>query len=130
MGKNQHSKDQLHIRPTEWAQDGAGFKASSKTPYSYLALDCCFLSLQPFEVPVGTRDGQVFEVKFIIPYIKKFGRNPCTGGKLEVSELVPLNFHKNNEGKIHCPVLNKVFTNHSHVVMNAISGHVCSMEAV
>eukprot|EP00438_Fugacium_kawagutii_P006656 Skav225695 [mRNA] locus=scaffold1817:108779:113607:+ [translate_table: standard] len=29
MGKNQHSKDQLHLRPTEWAQDGRGFQASA-----------------------------------------------------------------------------------------------------
>jgi len=130
MGKNQHSKDMLHIRPTEWAQDGAGFKKDKMTPFSKLPLDCCFLSLQPFEVPVGTRDGQVFEVKFIIPYIKRFGRNPVTGGKLEVNELVPLHFHRNNEGKIHCPVLSKAFTNFSHVVMNYVSGHIYSMEAV
>lgn len=129
MGKNQHSKDLMHIRPTEWAQDGAGFKVK-KTPFSKLPLDCCFLSLQPFEKPVGTRDGQVFDVQFIIPYIKKFGRNPVTGGKLEVRDLVPLHFHKNVEGKIHCPVLFKAFTNHSHVVINAATGHVYSAEAM
>jgi len=128
MGKNQHSKDRLHVRPTEWATDGAGFKAK-KTPFSKLPLDCCFLSLQPFDKPVGTRDGQVFEVAFIIAYIKKYGRNPVNGGQLQVSDLVPLHFHKNNEGKIHCPVLFKVFTNHSHVVLNAVSGHVTSFEA-
>lgn len=129
MGKNQHSKDQLHIRPTEWAEDGSGFKAK-KSPFSKLPLDCCFLSLQPFDKPVGTREGHVFDVLFIIPYIKRFGRNPVSGGKLEVSDLVPLHFHKNNEGKIHCPVTFKAFTNHSHVVISAVSGHVYSAEAV
>lgn len=131
MGKNQHSKDQLHIRPTEWAQDGAGFKDRKKaTPFSKLPLECCFLSLQPFDKPVGTREGQVFEVQFIIGYIKRYGRNPVSGGKLEVSDLVPLHFHKNNEGHYHCPVTYKVFTNHSHVVMSAVSGHIYSYEAV
>lgn len=130
MGKNQHSKDQLHVRPTEWAQDGGGAKRARKTPFTKLPLDCCFLSLQPFETPVGTRDGQVFEAKFIIPYIKKFGRNPVGGGNLEISDLVPLHFHRNGEGKIHCPVSFKVFTNHSHVVMNAASGHIYDAEVV
>lgn len=95
-----------------------------------MPLHCCFLSLQPFENPVGTRDGAIFEVKHIIAYIKRFGTNPVTGGKLEVSELVPMNFHRNNEGKFQCPVTFKVFTNHSHVVANMASGHVYSFEAV
>lgn len=130
MGKNQHSKDLLHQRPTEWAQDGRGFKAQKWTPFSQLALDCCFLSLQPFETPVGTADGQVFEVKNILKYIKKYKVNPVTGGRLEAKELVPLNFHRNGEDKIHCPVTMKVFTNHSHVVLNIKSGHIFSYEAV
>mmetsp|Transcript_63118 Transcript_63118/g.126508 ORF Transcript_63118/g.126508 Transcript_63118/m.126508 type:complete len:543 (+) Transcript_63118:31-1659(+) len=130
MGKNQHSKDLLHLRPTEWAQDGRGFKDRGRSPFAKLPLHCCFLSLQPFENPVGTRDGAIFEVKHIIAYIKRFGTNPVTGGKLEVSELVPMNFHRNNEGKFQCPVTFKVFTNHSHVVANMASGHVYSFEAV
>mmetsp|Transcript_105402 Transcript_105402/g.308128 ORF Transcript_105402/g.308128 Transcript_105402/m.308128 type:complete len:544 (-) Transcript_105402:60-1691(-) len=130
MGKNQHSKDLLHQRPTEWAQDGRGFKDKRRSPYARLPLNCCFLSLQPFENPVCTRDGAVFEVAHIIAYIKRFGVNPVTGGRLEVGELVPLQFHRNNEGKMHCPVTFKTFTDHSHVVANAASGHVYSFEAV
>mmetsp|Transcript_108621 Transcript_108621/g.324811 ORF Transcript_108621/g.324811 Transcript_108621/m.324811 type:complete len:546 (+) Transcript_108621:204-1841(+) len=130
MGKNQHSKDLLHLRPTEWAQDGRGFKERTRSPFARLPLHCCFLSFQPFENPVGTRDGAVFDVAHIIAYIKRFGVNPVTGGKLEVGELVPLHFHRNAEGKLHCPVTYKVFTNHSHVVANMASGHVYSFEAV
>eukprot|EP00413_Alexandrium_margalefii_P023374 CAMPEP_0204566682 /NCGR_PEP_ID=MMETSP0661-20131031/36180_1 /ASSEMBLY_ACC=CAM_ASM_000606 /TAXON_ID=109239 /ORGANISM="Alexandrium margalefi, Strain AMGDE01CS-322" /LENGTH=548 /DNA_ID=CAMNT_0051574543 /DNA_START=61 /DNA_END=1707 /DNA_ORIENTATION=+ len=130
MGKNQHSKDLLHLRPTEWAQDGRGFKDKGRSPFARLPLHCCFLSLQPFDNPVGTRDGAIFEVAHIIAYIKRFGVNPVTGGKLEVSELVPLQFHRNGEGKLHCPVTYKVFTNHSHVVANLASGHVYSFDAV
>mmetsp|Transcript_9244 Transcript_9244/g.26557 ORF Transcript_9244/g.26557 Transcript_9244/m.26557 type:complete len:562 (-) Transcript_9244:102-1787(-) len=130
MGKNQHSKDGLHLRPTEWAQDGRGFKARRFSPYQKLPLHCCALSLEPFESPVGTRDGDVFEVTNIIRYIKRFGVSPVTGGRLDVSELIPLHFHKNTEGQFHCPITFKVFSNHSHVVMNAVSGHIYSYDAV
>jgi len=130
MGKNQHSKDGLHLRPTEWAQDGRGYKDRKWNPYQKLPLHCCALSLQPFDSPVATRGGEVFEVTNIIRYVKKFGVNPVTGGKLEVSELVPLHLHKNAEGQLHCPVTFKTFTNNSHVVMNAVSGHVYSFDAV
>mmetsp|Transcript_21401 Transcript_21401/g.47431 ORF Transcript_21401/g.47431 Transcript_21401/m.47431 type:complete len:548 (-) Transcript_21401:83-1726(-) len=130
MGKNQHSKDGLHLRPTEWAQDGAGYKQRKRSPFAKLPLHCCSLSLQPFESPVATRDGAVFEVSNILAYVKKFGRNPVTGGRLEVSELIPLHFHHNAEGKIQCPVTFKVFTDNSHVAANLASGHVYSYDTL
>lgn len=49
---------------------------------------------------------------------------------MEVSDLMPMHFHSNGEGKFHCPVTYKVFTNHSHVVANMVSGHVYSFDAV
>lgn len=130
MGKNQHSKDLLHLRPTEWALDHGGFKHTKRSPFAKLPLHCCFLSLQPFDDAVGTRDGAVFDVANIVPYIKRYGVHPVTGGKLEVSELIPLHFHRDADGKIQCPVTFKVFTDNSHVVMNAVSGHVYSFDAV
>ncbi|CAJ1406703.1 unnamed protein product [Effrenium voratum] len=130
MGKNQHSKDMLHLRPTEWAQDGRGFKAAKWTPFSKLPLNCCFLSLQPFDRPVGTRDGSVFEIAHILKYIKKYGQHPVHGGKLEVKDLVPLHFHRNAQGDLHCPVTFKVLGNNTAVCANLSSGHVYCMEAV
>jgi len=130
MGKNQHSKDGLHLRPTEWAEDGRGYKDRKQSPYAKLPLHCCALSLQPFESPVATREGAIFEAKNIIAYIKRFGRNPVTGGKLEAKELTPVHFHKNDEGKFHCPVTFKVFTHYSNVALNIVSGHVYSWDAV
>mmetsp|Transcript_39344 Transcript_39344/g.116617 ORF Transcript_39344/g.116617 Transcript_39344/m.116617 type:complete len:554 (-) Transcript_39344:92-1753(-) len=130
MGKNQHSKDGLHQRPTEWAQDGSGFKAVRRSPFAKLPLNCCGLSLQPFDQPVGTPDGSIFDVAHIVPYIKKFGVNPLTGAKLEVSELIPMHFHFNSEGKVQCPVTFKAFGMHSHVCANMASGQVYSMETV
>lgn len=130
MGKNQHSKDLLHLRPTEWAQDHGGFKVAKRSPFARLPLNCCALSLQPFQKPVGTRGGHIFDVTHIVQYIKKYKLNPITGERMEISELIPLHFHKNAEGKFQCPVTFKAFTNHSHVVINAASGHVYSFEAV
>lgn len=130
MGKNQHSKDTLHVVPTEWARDGRGFKAARFTPYSKLPLACCSLSLQPFESPVGTMEGYMYDIANIVPYLKRYKVSPITGARMEVSELIPLNFHTNAEGKHHCPVTFKALGDHSHVVFNAVTGHVYSYEAV
>lgn len=130
MGKNQHSKDGLHLRPTEFAQDGTGFKAKRRSPFAKLPLNCCGLSLAPFESPVGTADGSIFDAQNITRYIKRFGVNPLTGAKLTVKELIPLHFHKSAEDKIQCPVTFKVFTDFSHVVMSTVSGHIYSFDAV
>lgn len=34
----------------------------------------------------------------IIPYIRKYGKNPVTGAPLKQEDLIPLTFHKNSEG--------------------------------
>uniref|UniRef100_A0A9J7XP24 RING-type E3 ubiquitin-protein ligase PPIL2 n=1 Tax=Cyprinus carpio carpio TaxID=630221 RepID=A0A9J7XP24_CYPCA len=76
-----------------------------------LPFDHCSLSLQPFEYPMCTVDGVVFDLMSIVPWIKKFGTNPITG-------------------EYHCPVLYTVFTNNSHIVANKVTGNVFSYEAV
>ncbi|XP_069789772.1 RING-type E3 ubiquitin-protein ligase PPIL2 isoform X2 [Narcine bancroftii] len=95
-----------------------------------LPFDHCSLSLQPFEYPVCTPDGMVFDLLCIIPWIKKFGTHPTTGEKLDVKSLIKLNYHKNSEGKYHCPVMYSVFTNNSHILAIKSSGNVYSHEAV
>ncbi|NXW49873.1 PPIL2 ligase, partial [Nyctiprogne leucopyga] len=88
------------------------------------------LSLQPFEYPVCTPDGTVFDILSIVPWIKKYGTNPITGEKLDAKSLIKLNFAKNSEGKYHCPVLFTVFTNNSHIVAIKTTGNVFAYEAV
>uniref|UniRef100_A0A672JCD0 RING-type E3 ubiquitin transferase n=1 Tax=Salarias fasciatus TaxID=181472 RepID=A0A672JCD0_SALFA len=95
-----------------------------------LPFDHCSLSLQPFEYPVCTEEGVVFDLLSIVPWIKKYGTNPATGEKLEAKSLIKLNFSKNNDGKYHCPVMFNVFTNNSHIVANRVTGNVFSFEAV
>uniref|UniRef100_A0A8C4INI8 RING-type E3 ubiquitin transferase n=1 Tax=Dicentrarchus labrax TaxID=13489 RepID=A0A8C4INI8_DICLA len=85
----------------------------------------------PFEYPVCTEEGIVFDLLSIVPWIKKYGTNPATGEKLEAKSLIKLNFAKNNDGKyFHCPVLYNVFTNNSYIVANKVTGNVFSHEAV
>ncbi|KAH0477103.1 MAG: hypothetical protein KVP17_003960 [Porospora cf. gigantea B] len=133
MGKrNRHSKDKLYLIPTEFASDWGGYKAGRKrAPFRSLPFYCCGLSLLPFsQHPVCLRNGIVFEAENIIPYIKQCGKNPIDGSPLEISDLIPLTFHKNADGEFHCPVTFKVFTNHTHIVANAQSGMVYCDDAI
>lgn len=130
MGKKQHSKDQLYLTASEWKQDWGGKKDARHLPYKTLPFDCCAISFRPFENPMCTADGIVFDLVHIVPYLKKFKRHPVTGEPLSASDLTKLHFHKNVEGKYACPVLYKTFNQHSHIVAIKTTGNVYSYEAV
>ncbi|KAL3526886.1 hypothetical protein ACH5RR_011542 [Cinchona calisaya] len=131
MGKKQHSKDRLFITKTEWATEWGGAKSKEiRTPFKRLPFYCCALTFTPFEDPVCTADGSVFDVMNIIPYIRKYGKNPVTGAPLKPEDLIPLIFHKNAEGEYHCPVLNKVFTEFTHIIAVKTTGNVFCYEAI
>lgn len=131
MGKKQHSKDRMFITKTEWATEWGGAKAkSTSTPFKRLPFYCCALTFVPFEDPVCTADGSVFEIMSIVPYIRKFGKHPVTGAPLKQEDLIPLTFHKNSDGEFQCPVLNKVFTEYTHIVAVKTTGNVFCYEAV
>ncbi|KAI7813185.1 RING-type E3 ubiquitin-protein ligase PPIL2 [Triplophysa rosa] len=131
MGKRQHQKDKMYITCAEYTQFYGGKKSEiPQGNFRRLPFDHCSLSLQPFEYPMCTVDGVVFDLMSIVPWIKKYGTNPITGEKLEAKSLIKLNISKNNDGKYHCPVLYTVFTNNSHIVANKVTGNVFSNEAV
>ncbi|KAK1159996.1 RING-type E3 ubiquitin-protein ligase PPIL2-like isoform X1 [Acipenser oxyrinchus oxyrinchus] len=131
MGKRQHQKDKMYITCAEYTHLYGGKKPEiPKSNFRRLPFDHCSLSLQPFEYPMCTPEGHVFDLLSIVPWIKKFGTNPATGEKLEAKSLIKLNFFKNSEGKYHCPVLYTVFTDNSHIVTNKKTGNVFSHEAV
>ncbi|KNA14287.1 hypothetical protein SOVF_108650 [Spinacia oleracea] len=131
MGKKQHSKDRMYITTTEWATEWGGAKFRDlRTPFKRLPFYCCALTFTPFEIPTCTQDGCVFETMQIIPYIRKYGKNPVTGAPLKLDDLIPLAFHKNSEGEFHCPVLNKVFTEFTHIVAVKTTGNVFCYEAI
>ncbi|KAL2091882.1 hypothetical protein ACEWY4_011680 [Coilia grayii] len=131
MGKRQHQKDKMYITCSEYTNFYGGKRAEiPQGNFRRLPFDHCSLSLQPFEYPMCTTEGVVFDLMSIVPWIKKYGTNPITGEKLEAKALIKLNFSKNNEGKYHCPVLYTVFTNNSHIIANKVTGNVYSNEAV
>ncbi|KAG2554012.1 peptidyl-prolyl cis-trans isomerase CYP65-like [Panicum virgatum] len=131
MGKKQHSKDRMFITRTEWATEWGGAKQKEvAAPFKRLPFYCCALTFLPFEDPVCTVDGSVFDLMSIIPYLKKFGKHPVTGAPLKQEDLIPLTFHKNSDGEFQCPVLNKVFTEFTHIVAVKTTGNVFCYEAI
>eukprot|EP00189_Rhodosorus_marinus_P003382 CAMPEP_0113961670 /NCGR_PEP_ID=MMETSP0011_2-20120614/5455_1 /TAXON_ID=101924 /ORGANISM="Rhodosorus marinus" /LENGTH=530 /DNA_ID=CAMNT_0000973371 /DNA_START=723 /DNA_END=2312 /DNA_ORIENTATION=- /assembly_acc=CAM_ASM_000156 len=139
MGKNQHSKDRLFVTRTEQEQLYGGKRglssretgaALSAAKAAELPLTHCALSLQPWDNPVCTPDGTVFELLNLFPYVRKYGVHPISGEPLSTAEIVKLVFHKNSEGEIHCPILFKTFNKNSHVVAVKTTGNVYSYDAV
>ncbi|CAB4401044.1 unnamed protein product [Rhizophagus irregularis] len=133
MGKG---TDKMYITHSEWSGEFGGMQfggiqARKKTEvFKRLPFYYCSLSLQPFEHPVCTPDGIIFDLRHIRLYLKKFGINPVTGEKLEANSLISLNFLKNSEGEYHCPVTFKVFSDHTHIVAIRTTGNVYAYEAV
>ncbi|XP_068656536.1 peptidyl-prolyl cis-trans isomerase CYP65-like [Aristolochia californica] len=131
MGKKQHSKDRMFITKMEWATEWGGAKQKDvSSPFKRLPFYCCALTFTPFEDAVCTSDGSVFDIMNILPYINKYGKHPVTGAPLKQEDLIPLTFHKNSDGEYHCPVLNKVFTEFTHIVAVKTTGNVFCYEAI
>ncbi|KAJ8498461.1 hypothetical protein OPV22_009013 [Ensete ventricosum] len=121
----------MFITKTEWATEWGGAKPKdNSTPFKRLPFYCCSLTFTPFEDPVCTANGSVFDIMNIVPYITKYGKHPVTGAPLKEEDLIPLTFHKNSDGEYHCPVLNKVFTEFTHIVAVKTTGNVFCYEAI
>ncbi|KAL2916270.1 cyclophilin peptidyl-prolyl cis-trans isomerase Cyp8 [Polyrhizophydium stewartii] len=128
MGKN---TDKLYITHSEWqAGRGGAKRAPTGSEFKRLPFFCCALSLQPFEHPMCTPDGMVFDLLNIVPWLKKFGTNPATGQPLDQKDLFRLTFSQNVDGEFQCPVTFKVFNEHTHIVAIRTSGNVYAFEAV
>ncbi|CAM0137762.1 cyclophilin peptidyl-prolyl cis-trans isomerase Cyp8 [Umbelopsis sp. WA50703] len=129
--------DKLYITHAEWsgevgqhsASAGSAGKKSSEG-FKRLPFYCCSLSLQPFEHPVCTPEGIVFDLVNIVPYIKKYGTNPVTGDKLEAKDLIKLNFFKNDNGDFYCPVTFKTFSEHTAIAAIKTSGNVFAYDTI
>ena len=134
MGKKQHQKDKMYLTTKEWSTLYGGKKAaqSESNEYRRLPYNYCGLSLQPAEHPYCTEEGVLYDLTQIVPFLKKFKHCPITGEPLNAKSLMKVIFHRNADGNIHCPIMYKEFTEHSHVVvlkntgLNAISQfYVC-----
>lgn len=49
---------------------------------------------------------------------------------MALKDLTHLTYHKNADGEYHCPVMNKVFTEHTHIVAIKSTGNVYCWDAV
>ncbi|GAA5927111.1 PPIL2 family peptidylprolyl isomerase [Sporobolomyces koalae] len=133
MGKK---TDKLYVTHSEHSGEygqhtAGGVGARSKNVIlSKLPFDCCALTLKPFETPVATRDGTIYELLAIIPFLKQHGTDPMTGNKLTAGELVRLNFYKNAEGQYHDPVTFKIFNDHTALAAIRTSGNVYARESI
>eukprot|EP01094_Clydonella_sp_ATCC50884_P014740 TRINITY_DN2524_c1_g1_i2.p1 TRINITY_DN2524_c1_g1~~TRINITY_DN2524_c1_g1_i2.p1 ORF type:complete len:499 (-),score=170.62 TRINITY_DN2524_c1_g1_i2:115-1611(-) len=126
MGKSKkHNK--LYITRSEWENEFGGKRAGDdvgERGRQALPFFCCSLSLLPFEHPVCTPDGTVFDLLHIIPFLKKYKVDPTTGEPLSPKQLIKLHFHKNENDEYHCPLTHKLLTVNSHVVAIRTTGHV------
>lgn len=138
MGKKQHQKDKLYLTTKEWTTLYGGRRAndeyhthSERSQFKRLPFDHCSLSLQPFKDPYMTPNGVLYDLTNIVPFVQKFGIDPFSGEKLELKQLIKLNFHKNEEdGTYYCPILRKTFNQHTRIVAIKATGNVYSYEAV
>ncbi|XP_014284578.1 RING-type E3 ubiquitin-protein ligase PPIL2 [Halyomorpha halys] len=130
MGKRQHQKDKMYLTYSEWGTLYGGKKPEKIKKFRRLPFDHCCLSLRPFENPYCDKEGNIFDLEAILEYLKKNKINPVTGKPLDAKSLIKLNFSRDNENKLQCPILFKTFTQHSHVVVVQTTGNVFSNEAV
>ncbi|GAA5991894.1 hypothetical protein JCM5350_001966 [Sporobolomyces pararoseus] len=133
MGKK---TDKLYLTHTEHSgehgQHTAGGVGAKRRDVilSKLPFDCCALTLKPFETPVATQEGTIYELLAIIPFLKQHGTDPMTGKKLTAGELIRLNFYKNADGQYHDPVTFKIFNDHTAIAAIKTSGNVYARESI
>ncbi|KAL4782226.1 hypothetical protein BJX76DRAFT_349524 [Aspergillus varians] len=132
---------QPSITHSEWASDsaysasaGAGVgqarRGAGDGSFKRLPFKFCSLSLQPFEHPVCTQSGTIFDLTNILPWIKKHGTNPVDGAPLKGSDLIKLTIAKNDTGEYIDPVTYKVLTDNTHVVALRNTGNVFAWDTV
>lgn len=133
MGKKSFQKDRAYITASEWREEGGGHKGrlqGARADFRRLPYNCCAITFKPVEDAVVTDDGTVMDITNAVPYIQKFHSHPTTGEPLELKQLTRVNFHRNSDGEICCPVLGKVFNENTHIVAIKPSGNVFCFEAI
>ena len=88
------------------------------------------ISLMLMLINLFSLQGHVFDLLYILPFIKKYKVNPCTGKPLDAKGLIKLKFSKNAAGEFHCPVMFKVFNNSTHIAVIKTTGNVFCYEAI
>ena len=130
MGKKRHTQDKLWITYKELSLDWSGKKDTIINQERYLPFDFCSLSLSPFVDPVCDNEGNVYDNKYIIPYIAKYKKNPLNGTvPFSISNLTKLHFYKGKDNNYACPITLKEFNDNMKIVVIKETGNVFSYEA-
>jgi peptidyl-prolyl cis-trans isomerase-like protein 2 len=121
MVKRQKEKQYLSARESRSYQtlrSGAHPGATTTSGHTRpLPFHVCALSLNPYQHPVATPSGVVFESSVIIPHLLRTGLDPVSGRPLATKDLVTLHMDRSGEeGRWQCPVLEKPFTDRTKVV--------------
>ncbi|KAI8928192.1 hypothetical protein BC831DRAFT_397802 [Entophlyctis helioformis] len=134
MGKK---SDKMYISRSEWQTDFGCVKVGAKplargSLFKRLPFSCCALSLLPFETPVCSPAGTVYDLLAIVPWIARHASDPVSGAPLAASDLVRLSFTRSPDDPdaFICPVTFKTLTDNSHIVAIRTSGNVYAYEAV
>ena len=123
--------DKAYITHSEWSTEFGGKRSQqNKQVFKRLPFDRCALSLQPFENPVCTPQGTVYDLLHILPWIKQYHTDPVSGEKLDSKSLIKLHFHKNSSGEYHCPVIFKTFNENTLIVAIKKTGNVYCFDAI
>ena len=130
-GEEVRLKDRGYITATEWKVDGGGWKdKTAGLPFRRLPFNCCAISFVPFDDPVCAADGTVMDIMHAVPYVQTHGKHPVTGEPLQLQGSDQAQLPQNSEGEYECPVLNKVFTDSTHIVAVKTSGNVYCYQAI
>ncbi|KAF0980313.1 hypothetical protein FDP41_013527 [Naegleria fowleri] len=127
-----HSKKHghLYVRSSELASRRKASEVERKIGKSLPFYHCCLTSQPITGEPVATRDGYMFDILNILPWIRKHHIHPITGEPLEMNDLIRLHIKMNEEGKPYCPATNRIFTEQSHIVAIAKTGNVYSWNGI
>jgi peptidyl-prolyl cis-trans isomerase-like 2 len=79
---------------------------------------------------VCTKDGFIFDILNIIPYVQKYKVHPVSGAPLEVKDLIKLHLSKNKEGNYECPITHNELTEYTKIAAVKTSGNVYTFEAL
>ncbi|KAJ6261980.1 peptidyl-prolyl cis-trans isomerase-like 2 [Drechslerella dactyloides] len=134
---DRHAAAILQITQSEWssgdshsASRGAQAGKNAEAGFRRLPFNYCALSLQPYDHPVCTASGVVFDLTNILPWLKKHGTNPVDGTPLSSKDLIKMHMSKNADDEYCDPMTGKVFTNSTHIVVIRPSGNVFAAETV
>ncbi|KAI3385564.1 hypothetical protein SNEBB_008544 [Seison nebaliae] len=134
MGKKQHQADKMYVTASEWQMLYGGFKPQNygeKSVFRRLPFYYCALSLQPATKPFCTKEGIIFDMMSIAPFLSRYGLNPVTGKLLGANELIKVKIvYDEEEKKPMCPILKKTMTENSFIIVNRVSGYMYLNEAI